>query len=166
MGFLHTEFKAYELPHGNLKSSNVLLNEKYDAVLSDYAFHPMINTGSLAQALFAYKSPEYIKSQNVSQKSDVYCLGIIILETLTGKFPSQYVSNGKGGMNVVEWVQQALEKETETEVIDPEIASNTNSLGMMVKLMEIGAECVEEDEHKRLKMSEAIKRIDEVQVCE
>ncbi|KAK4853621.1 hypothetical protein QYF36_011760 [Acer negundo] len=164
LGFLHSEFASYDLPHGNLKSSNVLLDENYEPQLSDYAFHPLINPNSAAQAMFAYKTPEYTQFQQVSHKSDVYCLGIIILETLTGKFPSQYLSNGKGGTDVVQWVHSSISEDRETELIDPEISNDANSLGMMVKLLQIGADCTESDVQQRPEMSEAVRKIEEIQV--
>ncbi|KAK9948120.1 hypothetical protein M0R45_003708 [Rubus argutus] len=136
MEFLHTEFAAYDLPHGNLKSSNILLKEDYEPVLNDYAFHPLINPSNAAQAMFAFKTPEYIDSQQISPKSDVYCLGIVILEILTGKFPSQYLSNGKGGIDVV----------------------------AMGTLLQIGTDCTDSNPDRRPDIREAIRRILEVQV--
>lgn len=164
MGFLHTEFACYDVPHGNLKSSNVLLGEDYEPLLSDYAFNPLINTTQAMQALFAYKSPEYAKYQQLSPKSDVYCLGIIILEILSGKFPSQYHNNGKGGIDVVQWVLTAMSENREEEVIDPEMASSTNSVKQMLQLLQIGAACIESNPEQRLDMREAIRRIEGAQV--
>jgi serine/threonine protein kinase len=164
MGFLHTEFASYDLPHGNLKSSNVLLGEDYEPLLSDYAFQPLINTPNAVQAMFAYKSPEYIQYQQVSPKSDVYCLGIIILEILTGKFPSQYLSNGKGGTDVVQWVLSSMYERREEELIDPELLSYTNSRDQIFQLLRIGAACTEGNPEQRLDMREAIRRIEEVQI--
>ncbi|XP_027339596.1 pollen receptor-like kinase 3 [Abrus precatorius] len=164
LGFLCTEFSTYDLPHGNLKSSNVLLTNDYDPLLSDYAFHPIINPSVAVQALFAYKTPDYIQCQKVSKKTDVYCLGIIILEIVTGKFPSQYHSNGKGGTDVVQWVLTAISEKREAELIDPELQNNTNSRNQMLQLLQIGAACTESNPDQRLPMKEAIRRIEEVQV--
>ncbi|KAJ7956007.1 putative Receptor-like kinase [Quillaja saponaria] len=162
--FLHNEYASCDLPHGNLKSSNVLLSDDYEPLLNDFAFDTLINPSNAAQAMFAYKSPDYIQYQQVSPKSDVYCLGIIILEILTGKFPSQYLSNNKGGTDVVHWVSIAISEGRETEVIDPEIASNTDSLNQMLQLLQIGAACTESNPDQRLNMREAIRRIEEVPV--
>ncbi|CAL5328705.1 hypothetical protein CsSME_00008899 [Camellia sinensis var. sinensis] len=164
MGFLHNEFASYELPHGNLKSSNVLLDSTYEPLLSDYAFYPLINSTQAVQAMFAYKSPEAILYQQVTRKSDVYCLGIIILEILTGKFPSQYLNNQKGGTDVVQWVRSAVSERRETELIDPEIASATaTSLAEMEKLIQVAAACTESNLDQRIEMKEAIRRIEEIQ---
>ncbi|KAE9587666.1 putative protein kinase RLK-Pelle-LRR-III family [Lupinus albus] len=162
-GFLYTEFSNYDLPHGNLKSSNVLLSDDYEALLSEYAFYPLINPNAV-QSMFAYKTTDYTQYQKVSQKTDVYCLGIIILEIITGKFPSQYHSNGKGGTDVVQWVFTAISERTEEELIDPELKNNTSSLNQMLQLIQIGAACAESNPEQRITMKEAIRRIEEVRV--
>ncbi|XP_061361811.1 pollen receptor-like kinase 3 [Gastrolobium bilobum] len=166
LGFLYSEFSSEELPHGNLKSSNVLLTDNYEPLLSDFAFHQLINPNYAIQTMFAYKTPDFTAYQQVSQKTDVYCLGIIILEIITGKFPSQYHSNGKGGTDVVQWVFQAISERREAELIDPELTSNSNgnSVNQMLQLLQIGAACTEGNPEQRLNMKEAIRRIEEVQV--
>ncbi|KAF2304134.1 hypothetical protein GH714_027984 [Hevea brasiliensis] len=152
LGFLYSEYPTYNLPHGNLKSSNVLLSETYEPLLCDYALDPLTNPNHSAEAMFAYKSPEYIEKRQVSPKSDVYCFGIIILEVVTGKFPSQYlsnnISNAMGGTDVVQWVLQATSEGKEQELIDPEIAKNSSkdSVDQMVQLLRIGATCVESNQ--------------------
>ncbi|XP_022752206.1 pollen receptor-like kinase 3 [Durio zibethinus] len=161
LSFIHTEFATYEIPHGNLKSSNVLLTENYDPLLSDYAFQPLTNASIAAQCFFAYKSPEYLQNQQVSPKSDVYCLGILILEIITGKFPSQYLSNGKGGIDIVQWVQTSISENQVEELIDPEIANDSGSLNQMLQLLQIGAACTESNPDQRLHMKEAISKIQE-----
>lgn len=96
----------------------------------------------------------------VSPKCDVYCLGILILEILTGKFPSQYLHNGKGGTDVVEWVISAISEGREAELFDPEIASSASSFTEMEKFLHIGAACTEANPELRLDMKEATRRIE------
>ncbi|NP_001234483.1 receptor-like protein kinase 3 precursor [Solanum lycopersicum] len=163
MKFLHSEFGSYDVPHGNLKSSNILLSANNEPLLTDYAFYPLVNNSQAVQSLFAYKSPEAILNQQVTPKSDVYCLGIIILEILTGKFPSQYLSNQKfTGTDVAQWVQSAIEENRVSELIDPEIETEKDSLEMMEKFLYIGAACTESDHDHRIDMKEAIRRIEEI----
>jgi len=164
LGFLYTEFSTYDLPHGNLKSCNVLLSDDYEPLLSDYAFQPLINPSVAMQALFAFKTPDYVQNQKISQKTDVYCLGIIILEVITGKFPAQYHSNGKGGTDVVQWAHSSVSERIEAELIDPELSNDTNSRNQMLQLLHIGVACTEIDPDKRPKMKEAIRKIEEVKV--
>ncbi|KAL4589396.1 hypothetical protein LXL04_002303 [Taraxacum kok-saghyz] len=164
-GFLHSEFSSYPLPHGNLKSSNVLIGSDYEPLLSDYAFYPMVNETPTAQCLFAYKSPEAMLYQKVTPKSDVYCLGIVILEILTGKHPSQYFNNQKGGTDVVQWVRSALAEKRERLLIDPEIAVEGEAvIGQMEKLLRIGGACTASEPDERIDLTEAIRRIEKVSV--
>ncbi|XP_061343497.1 pollen receptor-like kinase 3 [Gastrolobium bilobum] len=162
MTYLHTELASSNLPHGNLKSSNVLLGPDYEPMLVDYGFIHLVNPSSARQALFAYKAPEAAQQGQVSPICDVYCLGVVILEILTGKFPSQYLSNGKGGTDVVEWVKSAITEGRESELLDPAITSSRNSLGEMARLLHIGAACTESNPQQRLDMVEAIRRIEEI----
>ncbi|KAK7294474.1 hypothetical protein RJT34_17363 [Clitoria ternatea] len=166
MRYLHTELASSNLPHGNLKSSNVLLGPDYEPMLVDHGFSHMIHPSSVAQSQFAYKAPEAAQHCQISQKCDVYCFGVVILEILTGKFPSQYLSNGKGGTDVVQWVANAISEGRELELLDPEIASSRkNSVHEMEQLLHIGAACTESNPEHRLDMMEAIRRIEKIQ-CE
>ncbi|RDX85236.1 Pollen receptor-like kinase 3, partial [Mucuna pruriens] len=160
--YLHTELASFDLPHGNLKSSNVLLGPDNEPMLVDYGFGHMVNPSSVAHLLFAYKAPEAAQHGQVSRSCDIYCLGIVILEILTGKFPSQYLSNGKGGTDVVQWVHTAIFEGRESEVLDPEISNSRNCLGEMGQLLHVGAACTESNPHLRLDVVEAIRRIEAI----
>ncbi|GAB4850022.1 hypothetical protein Ancab_029320 [Ancistrocladus abbreviatus] len=169
MNYLHNELSSYDLPHGNLKSSNILISQENEPLVAEYGFSSLINTSNLNQVLFAYKSPEAMQNQTVSHKSDVYCLGIIILEILTGKFPSQYLisSNKGGGIDVVQWVVSAIAENREAELLDPEIASSdNNNKDEMVKLLRIGVACTEANPDVRLDLKEVVRRVEEIHVAD
>lgn len=165
LSYLHSELASYDLPHGNLKSCNVLIGKDHEALVSDYALHPLINNTPTAQSMFAYRSPEAI----VGHKSDVYCLGIVILEVVTGKYPSQYVVNynnqkGESGTDVVQWVRSALDEKREGELIDSEAVTTGEEecVRQMEKLLRIGAACTETEVDTRIDLKEAITRIEDV----
>lgn len=164
MEYLHSEFSAYDLPHGNLKSSNVLLNDDFEPLLNDYAFHPLLNTSHAESSMFAFRAPEFNEHKQVTQKSDVYCIGIIILEVMTGKFPCQYLSKNKGGIDVLQWVKSAISEGKEKELIDPEILNNDNPDENMVELLKIGVACAKSNPEERLDLKETVARIDGISV--
>lgn len=163
MLYLHIQLASSVLPHGNLKSSNILLGSDNDPKLSDYGFSPLINSANLTQAQFAYKTPEASQQGHVSPKSDVYCLGVVILEILSGKFPSQYLNNGSGGIDVIQWAYSAISEGTVIEMLDPQLTSSERSLGEMERLLHIGVACTTSNPMQRLDMSEAYRRIKEIQ---
>ncbi|MQL80147.1 hypothetical protein Taro_012592 [Colocasia esculenta] len=165
MVYLHTELASSDVPHGNLKSGNILLGPEYEPLLVDYGYLPLVNPSQASVSMFAYKSPEAVQHRQVSGKSDVYCLGVVILELLTGKFPSQYLNNGKGGTDVVEWAASAIADRREIDLIDPEIVTGTKqSVASMEQLLRIGATCVDPRPESRPDAREAARRIEEVSV--
>lgn len=151
------------MPHGDLRSSNVLLGPDYEPLLSEYGFITLVNNANRAQSLFAYKAPEAILTGKASPKCDVYCLGVVILEILTGKYPSQYLSNDKGGTDIVRWVNSAVADGNILEMLDPQIANTTNSQGDMEQLLRIGVACAESNPQTRLDIREAVRKIEEIQ---
>ncbi|MCD7462655.1 hypothetical protein HAX54_049054 [Datura stramonium] len=164
LSYLHTELASSDLPHGDLKSSNILINTDHEPVLTGYGFYSLMNTAYAVQALIAFNSPEAVQNQQVTPKCDVYCLGIVILEILTGKFPSQYLNNGKGGIDIAQWVKSAIAEGREDELYDPDITTSAkDSMSSMKELIHIGAACVESNPQQRINISEVIRRIKEIQ---
>ncbi|XAR51071.1 Non-specific serine/threonine protein kinase [Bertholletia excelsa] len=159
LAFLHSEFSSIPVPHGNLKSTNIVLDADYEPLLTDYAFYPLLSATQAAQALFTYKTPEGLHHQ-ISPKSDVFCLGIVVLEILTGKFPSQYLSNQNGGTDIVEWARSAVHEGREVELIDPEIVGGSEAI---VELIRVGVVCIDNDPERRIELAEVVRRIEEVQ---
>ncbi|PON51052.1 Tyrosine-protein kinase [Parasponia andersonii] len=88
---LHSGFQK-PIIHGNLKSKNILLDRHFQPHISDSGLHLLLNptTGQeMLESLASegYKAPELIKMKDASEMTDVYSLGIILLELLTGKEP-------------------------------------------------------------------------------
>ncbi|XP_072992956.1 pollen receptor-like kinase 3 [Typha latifolia] len=160
--YLHYELSTVAVPHGNLKSGNVLLAPDFEPLLVDYGFLPFLNPSQASAAMFAYKSPETLRSRHVSPKSDVYCLGILLLELLTGKFPCQYLHNAKGGTDLIMWVNTAAAEGGDiAELLDPAIVVKA-AVEDMRKLMRVGVDCVEPDPERRPGMREVAERIEEL----
>lgn len=162
---LHRTFPDSEIPpHGNLKSSNILLGQNFNPLIVDYGYIPFISQTKASTFFFAYKSPEYVQYHHVSPKSDVYCLGVIILEVLTGKFPSQYVNNGKGGTDLVQWVTDSVGKNKEREILDPEIVSGRGpeEVKIMEKLLRLAVELVDPNPDNRPSITEVVAILEDI----
>ncbi|KAJ8553228.1 hypothetical protein K7X08_023906 [Anisodus acutangulus] len=163
LNYLHTELGSFDLPHGDLKSSNILINTDHEPILTGYGFYSLMNNTHAVQALIALKSPEAVQNHQVTPKCDVYCLGIVILEIVTGKFPSQYLNDGKGGIDILQWVKSAIAEGREVELYDPDImASTEDSISSMKELIHVGAACVESNPQQRIDIREVVRRIEEL----
>ncbi|XP_062224645.1 pollen receptor-like kinase 4 [Phragmites australis] len=160
---LYDELPMLTVPHGHLKSSNVLLDGAFEAVLADYALVPVVTAHHVAQVMVAYKAPECIAPQGKpSKKSDVWSLGILILEVLTGKFPANYLRQGRQGTDLAGWVHAVVTEELTGEVFDKDITGARGAEADMVKLLQVGLGCCEADVDRRWDLKTVIARIDEI----
>ncbi|KAL8195716.1 hypothetical protein R6Q57_025469 [Mikania cordata] len=157
---LYNELPRLSLPHGHLKSSNVLLDDEFNPLLSDYGLVPVINKEHAQHLMVAYKSPEFTQHKHTTKKTDVWCLGILILEMLTGKFPANYLEQGKGGKpDLGTWVNSVVREEWTGEVFDKDMKGTKNGEGEMLKLLKIGMRCCEWDIARRCDIREAVEKI-------
>ncbi|XP_076912891.1 pollen receptor-like kinase 4 [Bidens hawaiensis] len=161
LDYLYQELPRLSLPHGHLKSSNVLLDEDLNPLVSDYALVPVINKDHAQHLMVAYKSPEFTQHGHTTKKTDVWCLGILILEMLTGKFPANYLEQGKGGkLDLGTWVNSVVREEWTGEVFDKEMKGTKNREGEMLKLLKIGMSCCEWDVARRCDVRDAVEKIE------
>ncbi|XP_016580169.2 pollen receptor-like kinase 4 [Capsicum annuum] len=162
--YLYNELPSLTAPHGHLKSSNVLLTETFEAVLTDYALLPVVNAEHAHENMISYKAPEVKQFGKINRKTDVWTLGMLILEILTGKFPSNLL--GKGAQDtddLATWVNFVLgEKSLEAEVFDKDMQGTKDCESEMMKLLKIGLNCCEVDVEKRWDIKEVVERIEEV----
>ncbi|CAI0388068.1 unnamed protein product [Linum tenue] len=162
LSYLYKELPSLISAHGHLKSNNVLLDENFEPYLTDYALIPVINQESAQELMVAYKSPEYLHHGRVTKKTDVWALGMLILEILTGRIPST-VRDSKEE-DLAAWVRSVPEEEWPRAAVDKELAEEINeqNQGEVVKLVRIGLGCCEADVERRFDLKEAVERIEEV----
>ncbi|XP_037486836.1 probably inactive leucine-rich repeat receptor-like protein kinase IMK2 [Triticum dicoccoides] len=86
---LHTRSQK-PIIHGNLKTSNIMLDADFQPRVSDFGLYLLLNPAAAQDmletaAMQGYKAPELIKMREVTRESDVYSLGVILLEMLAQK---------------------------------------------------------------------------------
>ncbi|KAL0690546.1 hypothetical protein Bca4012_090224 [Brassica carinata] len=161
LGYLFKELPTLTIPHGHLKSSNVVLNKAFEPLLTDYALRPVMNSDQSHNLMIAYKSPEYSLKGHITKKTDVWCLGVLILELITGRFPENYLSKGyDANMSLVTWVSEMVKEKKTSDVFDKEMIGKKNCKAEMLRLLKIGLSCCEEDEERRMEMRDAVEKIE------
>ncbi|XP_050370720.1 probable inactive receptor kinase At5g53320 [Argentina anserina] len=138
-------------PHGNLKLSNILLDEKDEPLISEYGFSKFFDPlkGCVILAI-GYTAPE----KELSEKSDVYSFGVILLELLTGKTVE------KNGIDLPKWVTATVKEEWTGEVFDKEVAKAAKEWAF--PLLNISLKCVSALPQNRPTVAEIYKKIEEV----
>ncbi|CAL4978865.1 unnamed protein product [Urochloa decumbens] len=100
--------------HRDIKSSNILLDHRMEARLSDFGLATLItkpggsHVTTLVAGTFGYLAPEYFDTGRATTKGDVYSYGVLLLELLTGKRPTDE-SFLENGTRLVTWVKEATE---------------------------------------------------------
>ncbi|XP_019059645.1 PREDICTED: U-box domain-containing protein 34-like [Tarenaya hassleriana] len=118
--FLH-QTKPEPLVHRDLKPGNILLDQNFVSKISDVGLARLVPP-SVAETMtqyrmtatagtFFYIDPEYQQTGMLGTKSDVYSLGILLLQMITAKPP----------MGLTHYVGRAIEKGTFAEMLDPNV---------------------------------------------
>ncbi|XP_068661682.1 probable inactive receptor kinase At5g10020 [Aristolochia californica] len=110
LSYLHNE---RAIPHGNLKSANILLEGfELNTYLADYSLHRLLNPAGTAEQVLnsgalGYRPPEFTSTSKPcpSLKSDIYAFGVVLLEILTGKCAGEIVTGNPGVVDLTDWVR-------------------------------------------------------------
>ncbi|XP_044467808.1 probable inactive receptor kinase RLK902 [Mangifera indica] len=159
ISYIHTHGPA--ISHGNIKSSNILLSKSYEARVSDFGLAHLTSPSSTPNRIDGYRAPEVTDARKVSQKADVYSFGVLLLELLTGKAPTQALLNEEG-VDLPRWVQSIVKEEWTSEVFDLELLRYQNVEEDMVQLLQLAINCTVQYPDKRPSMAELTSQIEEI----
>ncbi|XP_026402112.1 PTI1-like tyrosine-protein kinase At3g15890 isoform X2 [Papaver somniferum] len=144
--YLHQEVTPHII-HRDIKASNVLLDSNFDPLVADFGFAKLIPDGYLA--------PEYAMFGRVSESCDVYSLGILVLEILTGRKPIERLPGGVK-RTITEWAEPYIMKGRFKDLADPKLRGNFD-INQLKQAINVAALCVQTDPENRPNMKEVVK---------
>ncbi|XP_015057760.1 probable leucine-rich repeat receptor-like protein kinase At1g68400 [Solanum pennellii] len=142
LAFMHQELQHDRIAHGNLKSSNIFLNNNMDPTISEYGLMSIAEINTTTASNSHYVFPITNESVEAIFKEDVYAFGVILLELLTGK-----VQNS--GIELASWVVSVLREEWTVEVFDRTLIQEGASEERMVNLLQVAVKCVNHSHEAR-----------------
>ncbi|XVE63330.1 hypothetical protein DITRI_Ditri07aG0011500 [Diplodiscus trichospermus] len=157
--------------HCDVKPSNVLLDEDMVAHLSDFGIAKLLSKDdSMVQtmtiATIGYMAPEYGSKGIISTKGDAYSFGIVMMETFTGKKPTDETFMGE--MSLKNWVKESLSSNL-NQVVDANLLRTREREYFAVKnctlsILQLALECSAEIPDKRLDMKEIASKLKKIKV--
>ncbi|KAF8016427.1 hypothetical protein BT93_H1824 [Corymbia citriodora subsp. variegata] len=165
LAYLHTS-AIPPIFHRDVKSSNILLDEKLDAKVSDFGLSRLVEIDAThittyAQGTFGYLDLEYCLNFQLTNKSDIYNFGVVLIELLTSKKAIDF-NRDKEEVNLAIHIKKILKEERLMDTINPAIKEDAKKLELetMKALGYLASSCLDERRHNRPNMKEVADEIE------
>ncbi|CAL9038052.1 unnamed protein product, partial [Musa banksii] len=171
LDYLHNDCEV-PVVHCDLKPSNVVLDADMTAKVGDFGLAKVLvdlesTTTHGLRGSIGYIPPEYGFGGKPSAKGDVYSYGVMLLELITGKSPTDECF--AGDLNLERWVRDAFPDEL-TRVLDAELTTASICNGgrrispekqdeCLVSVTSVGLSCAKESPDARLTIREALSQL-------
>ncbi|KAK3229772.1 hypothetical protein Dsin_001653 [Dipteronia sinensis] len=150
--------------HGILTSSNVLLDENTNAIIADFGLSRLMSAAANVNVIattgaLGYRAPELSKLKKANTKTDVYSLGVIMLELLTGKSPGEAMN----GVDLPQWVASIVKEEWTNEVFDLELMRDAATIGdELLNTLKLALHCVDPSPSARPEVQQVLQQLEEI----
>ncbi|CAM0883075.1 unnamed protein product [Alopecurus aequalis] len=160
--YLHTEADP-PIFHRDVKATNILLDSKFVPKVADFGLSRLAPVPDISGTLPAhistvvkgtpgYLDPEYFLTHKLTDKSDVYSLGVVLLELLTGMKPIQF------GKNIVREVNSAYRSGDISGIIDSRMTSCPPECA--TRFLSLALKCCRDETDARPYMAEIVRELD------
>ncbi|OIV92920.1 hypothetical protein TanjilG_20582 [Lupinus angustifolius] len=180
--YLHYECEQ-AIIHCDLKPSNILIDDCLVAHVSDFGIARLLSSIGVSseqtsttgiKGTIGYAPPEYGMSSEVSIEGDMYSFGILVLEILSGKRPTDEMF--KDGQNLHNYVKNSIPDHL-LQIVDPTILpeefeldgdneimilTDPNVKESLLSLFSIALACSVESPNQRMSMVDVIKELNEI----
>ncbi|OAY73057.1 Proline-rich receptor-like protein kinase PERK1, partial [Ananas comosus] len=166
LAYLHEDCHP-KIIHRDIKTANILLDYKFEAKVADFGLAKFTSDNNThvstrVMGTFGYLAPEYASSGKLTDRSDVFSFGVMLLELITGRRP---VDSSQSFMDdsLVDWARplltRALEDGNYDALLDQRLGKNFNA-NEMVRMVACAAACVRHSAKRRPRMSQIVRALE------
>ena len=164
LSYLHHDCKP-RIIHRDIKSNNILLDENFEAHVGDFGLAKVIDmpyskSMSAIAGSYGYIAPEYAYTMKVTEKSDIYSYGVVLLELLTGRAPVQLLDLGG---DLVTWVKNYIrDNSLGPGILDKNLnLEDKTSVDHMIEVLKIALLCTSMSPYDRPPMRNVVVMLSE-----
>ncbi|CAJ1931217.1 unnamed protein product [Sphenostylis stenocarpa] len=169
LAYLHT-FPGRSVIHRDVKSSNILLDHSMCAKVADFGFSKYApqegdsNVSLEVRGTAGYLDPEYYTTQQLSEKSDVFSFGVVLLEIVSGREPLD-IKRPRNEWSLVEWAKPYIRASKVDEIVDPGIKGGYHAEAMW-RVVEVALQCLEPFSAYRPSMVDIVRELEDALIIE
>ncbi|XP_024182794.1 wall-associated receptor kinase-like 8 isoform X2 [Rosa chinensis] len=170
LSYLHYA-ASFPIYHRDIKSTNILLDDKYRAKIADFGTSRSIAidqthlTTSLVHGTFGYLDPEYFQSSQFTEKSDVYSFGVVLVELLTGQKPISFLRSEDEGRSLATYFILSMHKDRLFEIVDAQVLKEGSKADIVI-VANLARRCLNLNGRKRPTMREVTSELEGIQMTE
>ncbi|KAL3619049.1 hypothetical protein CASFOL_037277 [Castilleja foliolosa] len=167
LAYLHEDCHP-RIIHRDIKSANILLDSNYEAKVADFGLAKLssdnyTHVSTRVMGTFGYLAPEYAASGKLTEKSDVFSFGVMLLEIITGRRPVDPTNKQMDSLSLVDWARplasKALENGDYSGLVDRRLEDNFVP-HEMARMIACAAACIRHSARRRPRMSQIGRALD------
>ncbi|KAK2985312.1 hypothetical protein RJ640_024308 [Escallonia rubra] len=166
LAYIHEDCHP-KIIHRDIKAANILLDFNFEVKVGDFGLAKFTSDAAThistrVMGTFGYLAPEYAASGQLTEKSDVFSFGVMLLEMITGRRPYDKHQTSMDD-SLVDWARplltRALEEGNFDTLVDQRL-QNDYDQNEMARMVACAAACVQHSSRRRPRMSQVVRALE------